>query len=413
MSNIDATAAYFRDGDETALSSIVPPEPAPEPKPEPARQHGMRVITGGKVKHAEAERPPFVFTSIGEMLDTEPEFLIDGLIETNSIGTLFAKSGGFKSFLAMAFASCVATGVDFYGHEVKQGSVFYIAGEGQQGMKRRLTAWENENGQSLKEWPIYASSIAVNMLDPFHVSDMTSAVDTLSIEHGVPSLIILDTVARCFGAGDENSTRDMNTFVAAVTQLKSKYPDCVVLMVHHTGLAERERARGSSALKGANDFEYRMDTQGDTVTLTCTKMKEAQEPDALAFKVKDVPLGVDKKGKPYGSAVLVQTDVPARQAKPLTASLKLGLRTYRMAGEKYGVTDNGAFHGLHIDHWREYFYRGHTGDNTDTKRRAFSRVRAGLVQRGKMKKSGDDLFLLLGSGGADLLEHILARDAGT
>ena len=36
---------------------------------------------------------------------------------------------------------------------------------------------------------------------------------------------------------------------------------------------------------------------------------------------------------------------------------------------------------INLDDWREQFYAGHTGDNTDTKKRAFSRVRQSLVTK--------------------------------
>lgn len=76
-------------------------------------------------------------------------------------------------------------------------------------------------------------------------------MDALAVECGKPQLIVVDTLARNFGEGDENNTADMNAFVAAMDDLRSRYPGSTVLVVHHTGHAEKGRSRGSMAFKGA------------------------------------------------------------------------------------------------------------------------------------------------------------------
>ena len=54
-------------------------------------------------------------------------------------------------------------------------------------------------------------------------------------EVGRPVLIVIDTSVRNFGPGDENSTVDMNGFIAHVdSYLRAPYR-CVALIVHHTG----------------------------------------------------------------------------------------------------------------------------------------------------------------------------------
>ncbi|WP_439560713.1 AAA family ATPase [Roseinatronobacter sp.] len=46
-----------------------------------------------------------------------------------------------KSFLAVGIALSVATGTPFHGRDTKQGAVFFIAGEGRNGLARRFAAW--------------------------------------------------------------------------------------------------------------------------------------------------------------------------------------------------------------------------------------------------------------------------------
>ena len=65
-------------------------------------------------------------------------------------------------------------------------------------------------------------------------------------------LVIIDTLARSMGAGDENSSQDMGAFIAACDQIR-RATGATVLIVHHSGKSSNAGARGSSALLGAVD----------------------------------------------------------------------------------------------------------------------------------------------------------------
>lgn len=329
------------------------------------------------------------FVAIGDMPETEPDFLVDGLIETDCLASVFGDPGHGKSFFAIDMGLCVATGREFHGKEVKQGSVFYVAGEGHNGLGRRSRAWAKHLGESLDGAPLFASTKAANFLDPAHAEFVGTQIDGLALAHGAPNLIIIDTLARNFGDGDENSTADMNAFVAAMDELHSRYPDTTVLVVHHTGHAEKGRSRGSMAFKAALDAEYQVAKSDDVVTVTCKKMKEGEEPEPISFKLESVELGTDRKGKPFGSAVLVPCDAPAKGAAKLTGNKKLGLETFHMAARDSGIRDEGGFRGVHNDDWREMFKRKHTGDNDNSKWRAFDRAKKDLVSGGYLTVNND------------------------
>ena len=69
--------------------------------------------------------------------------------------------------------------------------------------------------------------------------------------------------------------------------------ECVVLIVHHTGHSSKDRARGSMALKGGVDFEYRIEKSNTDLCiakLACTKMKDAVEPEETWFEGKTIIL---------------------------------------------------------------------------------------------------------------------------
>ena len=312
-----------------------------------------------------------------------PEFIVEELFEAETLGLIFGDPGCGKSFLAVDLALSVASGTPFHGRDVKQGSVFYIAGEGHNGLARRFAAWSKARKVSLGGVPLFKSERAAQFLDGASAKAVADAVSAMAARHGAPALIIVDTLARNFGSGDENNTKDMSEFVAAIDDLKARFPGCSVLIVHHSGHAEKQRARGAMALKGALDTEYRIEKDGDLLKLMNTKMKDAEPPQPVYFNFAQIDLdGIAK------SAVLEAREAPERVVK-LTPTQRLAQETYITAAAKNGVWDDGAFRGVHVDHWRETFYAKHTGDNASTKRQAFSRVRKELAENRQVSVEND------------------------
>jgi hypothetical protein len=335
-----------------------------------------------------AEQPgAFPFVPVGSLRYRAPEYVIEGLLETETFGLIFGDPGCGKSFLAVDIAASVASGTQFHGRTTKRGSVFFIAGEGHNGLARRFAAWSKARSTSLADVPLFKSERAAQFLDVENARAVADAVSGLAAQHGAPALIVIDTLARNFGSGDENNTRDMSEFIVAIDDLKALFPGCSVLIVHHSGHADKQRARGAMALKGALDAEYRVEKPNDNalIRLICTKMKEAEPPNDMAFKFVPVDLGEAH------SAVLESTDAPQRQKK-LTPTEKLAVSTYHTAALEKGRWDDGAFMGVHVDDWRSAFYAKHTGDNTDAKKKAFQRARAELVDQGQFYVH-NDLYL--------------------
>lgn len=343
----------------------------------------------------------FQFIAVADLKYRAPEYIIGELIETDTLGLMFGDPGCGKSFLAVDIALSVASGTPFHGRDTKQGAVFFIAGEGHNGLARRFAAWSQARGISLAGVPLFKSERAAQFLDVSSAKAVADAVEGLAVQHGSPALIIIDTLARNFGAGDENNTKDMSEFVVAIDDLKARFPGCSVLIVHHSGHAAKERARGAMALKGALDCEYRVEKDGRDLKLVNTKMKDAEPPQDLYFSFKQVDL--DGMAK---SAVLEATDAPERQDK-LTANQRLAQETYVTAAAQNGVWQDGAFHGVQLDDWRAEFYAKHTGDNPGSKRQAFSRARKELAEIGKVLVESD---LYLWRDGGVQMAIMLQRD---
>ena len=59
--------------------------------------------------------------------------------------------------------------------------------------------------------------------------------------------------------------------------------------------------------------------------------------------------------------------------------------------------DNVPQGSLHLEDWRSLFYAGHTGDNEDTKKKAFLRARKRLVDKGFFEVT-DDIYSIRDRG---------------
>lgn len=236
--------------------------------------------------------------------DARLDYVIKGLIPAHSLCSIYGASGSYKSFLAGAWACHISMGREWAGHRVVCGSVMYVVGEGGIGVPRRIRAWEIVNRLETKN--LYLVNTPVFPAAPMDVNEMVIAARQVESETGQPvRLIILDTLARCFGGSDENDARDMGAFVRGCDEIK-KLTGASILVVHHSGKDVSKGARGSSAFRASLDAEFmiRREGKGDALVMTCTKMKDAEEPEEKAYDLRVVEIFTDADGEVVTSLVV-------------------------------------------------------------------------------------------------------------
>jgi hypothetical protein len=258
-----------------------------------------------------AVHPNFKLKKLCEFSLSPPDWLIHGLIEPDSLAMYYGPSNSGKSFHVLDMSLCVASGKDFHGRKTKKGPVIYLAGEGHKGIVKRTFAWCLHNGIDIDEQEWWLAERPFDMMSDSSVGDVIASIDHYS--KSPPAMVVIDTLARNFGDGDENATKDMARVIRSADAIRIKYR-CLVIIVHHSGHTEG-RARGNSSLRGAMDFEYEVNQSGDTVTVVNKKIKDGEKPRPMAFEFVSVELGIEN----LASAVLKQVETLAdKQEKKIT-----------------------------------------------------------------------------------------------
>lgn len=363
-------------------------------------------------------KPPknngFGLVHISDLLsDIRPtDWLIHGFFESDSMSLLFGDPAAGKSFVAIDLAACIATGKDWHGHKTKQGAVIYIAGEGMNGISKRFKAWSIHNNTELNTAPLFVSKRSAQLSDEALAKEAADVVSGICSEHSItPALIVIDTLARNFGAADENSTRDMNAFISNVDSLLRIPYNACVLIVHHAGHGDKNRGRGSSALKGALDAEYSVTKQNrtspiegeiQTISLHSTKMKDAAPPQPKAFDLVPVHIKTcEVTWEDIGSAALSISDYDPLKQQDIAAGIKgasnnaaldclkalYSEHIAKLINQGYPPTDAR----VTVESWRNRFKSSPecVGKPDETVRRAFNRVKKSLSEKSVVSLSGE------------------------
>ena len=233
--------------------------------------------------------------------------LVSGLIPSESYGYFFGASGVGKSFVVLNLAHAIATGRPWLGDDdftVEQpGLVVYVAAEGANGVRVRKRAIEQESGI---EAPLLRILPAAPMMDTNDGYLLAETLKELERRLGESvRMVVLDTLSQSM-EGDQNAAEATGAFVRGCSEVQAN--GAAVVVVHHSGLSDENRMRGSTNLKAAGDFEFcvKGSTEG-TISIHQTKAKDL-EPlgGALVLKARKVELAAPRRpnGQPLTSLVI-------------------------------------------------------------------------------------------------------------
>jgi hypothetical protein len=253
-------------------------------------------------------------------------WLLRPYIERRALVLMIGAEGTLKSFLALHWALAIATAGE---------PVVFLSAEGR-GLSKRLRAWcavhRPTTGpagwvDALHATPFYAVERPLNLSDSETLLALVAAIDELNI---TPSLIVIDTLTRNSDGLVERSNEDFLKYLNLVDNaLRIRY-GASVLLVHHTGHAAAERARGPSALSQATDANFlltRPDPMKRIVTVKAGRMKDCEPPPPFEIDADIVTLETfDEDGKPETSLAIRYTgNEPMTSSKRPTGKQQLAL----------------------------------------------------------------------------------------
>lgn len=279
------------------------------------------------------ERPRLPLLDVDQLLNVpDPNWIISGWVIDDGASVWYGPPKTFKTFNVLDMAMSVACGTPWRGNEVVQQPVLYLLGEGMGTFKYRVHVWLAKRSQGRKPqfWTI---PIGVPLSTPEGFENAMQAINSLPVR---PGLIVVDTLNRHFGPGDENSSQDMTRFVQAIDAIRA-HTRAHIAIVHHSGKDAEKGARGSSALLGAVDNEFRITrTEGTKICrIECTAARHSDEPKPMSVELIPVevthpetglvmssllPVLRDDQDDEGRSADIVQLIVSALRAGPKTAT---------------------------------------------------------------------------------------------
>ena len=335
---------------------------------------------------------------IGDLsLACRVNWLIKNILGEGDLGVIYGEPRAGKTFFALDMAMHVALGRDYRGRNVRPGGVLYVGLEGWRGLQNRAIAqrlkYGEESDANGQRVPIALWSVTLDLCHSDEdVNKLIAAVCELSSQLDEPiALIVIDTLARAMGSGDENSPSDMGALVRNATRIQHQ-TGAHVLLVHHVGKDKNRGPRGHSSLYGAVDTAIevvRGKGSGDSEA-RLDKVKDAEDGVKFSFRLKQVELGVDEDGDPITTCIVEHTGEAFHDTSPkLTGQEAQAVAFLRQALADHGEpvpSQNSSMprdvQVVHVERWREECRtRGLAkSSKPEAARQAFGRVKKSLQE---------------------------------
>lgn len=325
--------------------------------------------------------------SIGPVLTNN--YLVKGLLDRNCLSMIYGPSNAGKTFVALDIALHVAAGRAWRGLRVDGGPVVYIAAEGGAGIRNRLAAFKQDR-------PEFGGATFYLLPAPL---DLHGQGDALALCQALPcdapALVVVDTMARSMGKGDENKSNDTGMFIENCGLIQ-RSTGAGVCIIHHCGKDEDRGARGSSALRAAVDTEIQIKSDWQIIS---TKQRDRAALEPFHFKLRPVVLGQDQDGDDVTSAVVDPADAPTPTRRPLTGRNEVAMQALHHALRDRGLTAIGENYPTNrktvtMEQWRNACDdHGLTDAQTvDAARVAFSRAKSKLIDLDRVRQFEDRVW---------------------
>ena len=286
--NFDANDLAQRDGHDVLAALL---EDAREPAP-----------PGLPLSVAFADELPETFTP--------PDELVEGVLTAGDGSVLYGDSNSGKTFFVIDMAAAVARGARWMGRNTEPGLVVYLAAESPASVRGRLQAYQRHHGVRVPNFAIVQSPIDLFDGDA-DTEAVIAVVRQLERQRGQKvRLIVGDTLARLSAGANENAGQDMGLVVRRFDRIRTAC-NAHFLLIHHSGKAAANGARGWSGIRAAVDTEIEVTDSPTGRCAEITKQRDlSTKGERIGFRLDTVTLGTTKWGAAATSCVVAPADAP-------------------------------------------------------------------------------------------------------
>lgn len=361
---------------DLAAGLVVPQQPANDNDPTPA---------------VSEVKPRFNVTWFDDIEEGKPKmWTIKGVLGDGEMTTVSGLPGTGKSVITGDGCFHVAAGMDWFGRRVTQGMVAYVAAERRALTERRMLALRQHYG--VHEVPLVVISGRLDMTSSLvDAKALADVIKQASTDCGQRCVwIVLDTLTRVFGPGDQNASKDMSKFIAACDEL-IRLTGAHLTVVHHTAWSG-ERGKGAIDLDGAVDASFLVSKNAGIYTLKCDGANDGEEGTIATFTMQSVEIAKDEDGEPTTAPVVVAGESGATKlAKGHEAQNVLAALQQAISDD--GVEPEGACFPDNIlvvteKQWRQAYYETQPSVAQEALKKRFMRAKKSLIEKGSIGSVG-------------------------
>lgn len=241
-------------------------------------------------------RPVFKIVSRSELRNRpKAEWIVEGLVQGAGVVTLAATGGVGKTFLAIDWAACMATGQEWMGRKVRSGRTLFVAAEGIDYFEVRLKAWEMYHGADIPDERLEYVETGFNFSDAAAVDQMKKYVSDRKYD-----LIVMDTLSQLSAVDSENDASEMAAVYRAARSIREANPGSTVLVVHH--LNKGGGLRGSSVIRDNSDAVIIGQPSGSGFMLSTLVEDDGKQKNGASERLKGFQL------TEFGPALVITRD---------------------------------------------------------------------------------------------------------
>lgn len=354
------------------------------------------IKNGTTVINVRVEQIRAALTPAGQfqMIAGQP-YLVKQWLDRDATSLVFGASNTGKSFFALDLAVHIAAGERWQGFRVTQGRIIYVAAEGGLGFSKRIHAISKELPELFAKAQEQFCHLPLQL--DLHATEDADALLT-AIDDRPVDMLIIDTLAMSFGAGNENDGKDVTQFLTNIARIRENL-GCHVMLVHHSGKDQTRGARGHSSLRAAIDTEIELTVDGLMRAAKATKQRDLEGGKVAAFTLETVQLAEDLDGDPITSCIVKPQD--AAELKRSKSRMLTGLNQVAHQALHDALRDKGAKmsnsehyplgrKAVNSEVWYEQFKLRRAEDDLkeDSVRKAFKRARNWLQDHDYTREYG-------------------------